>query len=374
MKNFLLICLLSGFTYSAVAQLATECTRALEDAEAAFEQGRLLFILDQTNNRGERKNFYECLENKVFSIEEEIRARKLLVKAYLFTDNEAEAENKLIDLVKVDKEHQLTSADPAELHFYYSKFRTRPIFRVGFKVGTNVSRIAVLQEFNAFALPERTKDYRSKEVGLPLGFNAEVTIEKYLLKGIEVGGGVQYRVLSYGVEGKFIEPDQLTYIAINRSTMLRFPLLIRYNYNYSALNKEGGRVKLIPYAYIGGSFDRVINAEYVDTNRSGGTAFTLPGSSTSLTQGYQVAEQNISILGGLGVKYRFGRSLVHFLTLELRYDNALFNYINPENRWINDYLCSGVGHVEDDLAINAYTISFGFTRSFYVPRKRKEFR
>ncbi|MBC6399834.1 MAG: outer membrane beta-barrel protein [Ekhidna sp.] len=374
MKKFLLIYSLSVCSYSTIAQSANECVRALEEAELAFEQGRLLFILEQTDSRGDKKKFYECLENNGFSVEEEIRARKLLVKAYLFTDNEEEAENKLIDLLDVDKEHQLTAEDPAELYFLYAKFKTEPIFRIAIKGGLNIPSITVLQEFNTFASRETTKDYQSEEVGLRIGFNAEATIEKYIRKGIEAAAGIQYRVLSYGVEGKIIEPDQLTYVAVNRSTMLRFPLLIRYNYRYSALNKEGKRAKLIPYVYIGGSLDWVIDAKYIDTSRSGGVTFTLPDGSTGLTDFNQTANQNVSVFGGIGAKYRLGRAQVNFFTVELRYENSLFNYINPDTRWDNDDLRFGIGHVEDDLTINAFTFSLGFTKSLYVPRKRKEFR
>jgi len=374
MKQFVVIAAIHLLTSAVLAQSASECTRALEEAELAFEQGRLLSVLEQTDRQGNKKKFYQCLEEGGFSIDEEISARKLLVKTYLFSDSEAEAEAKLIDLLDADKEHRLTPEDPAELHFLYAKFKTEPIFRVGLKVGVNTPRITVLQEFNTFAEPNRTKDYRSAEANPPLGFNVEATIEKYIRKGIEIGAGIQYRTLSYGVEGKFIEPNRLTYIAINKSTMLRFPLLIRYNYRYSALNKAGERAKLIPYIYIGGSYDLTANAEYIDTGRAGGTAFSLPDGSASLTDFDQAAAQNVSIFGGIGAKYRFGRAGVHFLTFELRYENALFNYINPETRWDNNDLRFGVGHVEDDLTINAIMVSFGLTRSFYVPRKRKEFR
>jgi len=373
MKKLLLIYWLSVITHLTFSQSASQCTKALEEAEAAFEQGRLLAILEKTNNNGNKKIFYECLDNGSFTIDEEIRARKLLVKAYLFTDNEEEAEAKLVDLLIVDKEHQLTPEDPAELHFLYDKFITEPIFRVAFKGGINNLRPTVLQEFNSFASEDSEKDYSSSDIGLLLGLNAEVTIEKHLKKGIEVGGGLQYRVASYGVEGKIDEGGGVNYRVVNRSNMLRTPLFIRYNHNYDKLDNDGNRVKLIPYVFLGAAFELTLNAEYVDTDRSGGTPFTLT-ENNSLTDLDQVATQNVSLLGGIGAKYRVGRAKVDFLTFELRYDNSLFNYINPDSRWDNDDVAWGIGHVEDDLTLNAISFTIGFTKSFYSPKKRKEYR
>ncbi len=371
MKQLLLIYSLLSVSISVSGQTATECISALEAAETAFEQGRLLYILDKTLNN----QFYSCLEEGNFSIEQKIRARKLLVKANLFSDNEEEAESKLVDLLVLDKEHQLKKEDPAELHFLYKKFKTEPIFRLAMKLGINRPLISKSEEFNTFQYG--TKDYGSSNAAPSLldNFNIEILMEKHLFKGVEVGLGPQIRFLAYGVEVKPNNPSRvLTYVAINRSTMLRLPVFIRYNRNYSALNKEGARVKLIPYVYLGASFDYTLNAEYINTNRSGGIPVTLQPESRSLTDRDQVSRQNISIFGGIGAKFRLGRTQVNFLTVELRYENALFNYINPDGRWNNRNSIWDVMHVEDDLTINAISVSIGYTRSFYIPRKRKEFR
>lgn len=350
------------------AQTSSDCARALEQAEAFFEQGRLLFILERTDGN-EVKTFYKCLEGGSFTIDERIRARKLLVKAHLFTDNEEEAEKQLEALLNVDKEHQLTAEDPAELHFLYSKFKTEPILRVAAKFGFHVPNVKVLQSHNTAQV---AKDYKSGDVSTPLGLSAEVTVERHIAKGIEVGTGVQLRVLSYGMEGKIVG-SELTYDAINQSTMVRFPLLVRYNYNYSAI-KDDQRVKLVPYVYVGASFDQVLSADYIDTNRQGGTAFTLPQGDNILTTNGQVNRQNISLMAGVGAKYRIGRAKVNFITIEARYDNSLFNHIDSDTRFVNQDQLFNIGHVEDDLTINAVSVSIGYTHSFYLPRKRKEYR
>lgn len=368
MKKLFLFLSCCGFAMVTMAQSAAQCTRSLVEAEQAFEQGRLLFILDESRNA----RFFECLNGGAFSKEEEIRAQKLLTKAYLFTDNEEMAEKKLVALLIADKEHQLSPEDPAELHFLYSKFKTEPVIRVAFRGAFNKSMITPIQNFNTFQ--SASKSYNENgDGGLGTGIALELMAEKHIANGIEVGVGAQYRVANYEVDGQLIE-EQLTYLVKNSSTMLRIPLLVRYNFGYGEVDSDNNRKKFIPYVFLGGSFDYVLNAKYLDTSRTGGTAFTLTDLNGNLTDFDQVAKTNASIFGGVGFKLRVGRALVDFFTLELRYDNSLFNYINPDNRWENQDVIFGIGHVEDDLTINTVSISAGYTRSFYIPRKRKQFR
>lgn len=370
MKKHLIAISLSLCVYYGLAQSSTQCSRALSQAELAFEQGRLSDIINTYNSS--TSGFTRCLQNGVLSVDEEIRAYKLLTKAYLFQDDESKAEEIFIKLLKVDKEHQLSPEDPAELYLLKEKFKTDPILRLAFKFGFNKTFISPIQSFNTFQNGQ--KFYNEKgDGGLGIGQSFELMAERHIKKGIEVGLGAQIRFAMYEVDGQMI-PERLIYLAKNRSTMLRIPLLVRYNYGYSVKTEDGLRKKLIPYAFLGVSYDLTLNAKYIDTSRTGGTAFTLTDINGSLTDFDQVSTSNVSIFGGLGFKYRVGRALVDFFTVELRYDNSLFNYINPENRWDNDDVRFGIGHVEDDLTINTLTFSLGYTRSFYLPRKRKEYR
>lgn len=363
MKTLLAICLLLFLSQFGFSQ-TTACTRSLTRAEEAFDQGRLLDVLKILNkDTGTAK---DCS----FTQEERIRAEKLLTKVYIFTDNVAEAENSLVDLLHEDKEHQLAKDDPSELHFLYSQFKTEPIFRVGIRAGVNTTQPKQLQAFNTFQ--DGKKTYNPM-----IGFNFEVLVERHIKNGIEVGVGVQYRIATYNVEGSFIpdNPTLLSYEIANQSSMVRVPVLGRYNFNYDKKNEEGLRVNKMFYVFGGASLDLITGAKYVGSSRSGGTAFTLVDEEgiNSLSEFDQVATTNVSIFGGAGIKIRVGREKVDFLSFEVRYDNALFNYINPENRYANQKVNYDIGHVEDDLTINTISVSVGYTRSFYKPTKRKQY-
>lgn len=371
MKKHLIAIGLSICTFGALAQSSTQCARSLAQAELAFEQGRLADIISTYGNQNSW--FTQCLDQGVFSIDEEIRAYKLLTKAYLFQDNEAKAEEMFVQLLKVDKEHQLSPEDPAELYLLKDKFNTEPLLRIAVRGGVNKSLPKVIQNFNTFQSGSKRYNEKGNDTGLGIGFWGEVMAERHLTKGIEVGLGFQYRIATYEIEGEMIEND-LNYVAKNTSNMLRVPLMVRYSLNYDKKDDDGNRVGLLPYIFIGGSFDLTLSAKYVDARRTGGTAYTLPAGSDDLKGEDQVRSSNISIMAGVGTRFRIGRAKVDFFSIELRYDNSLLNYINPDNRWANEDLNYGIGHVEDDLTINTLSISFGYTRSLYIPRKRKQYR
>ncbi len=371
MKKYFIVCSLSFCSAFVFAQTSSQCARALSEAELAFEQGRLSDIINDYTD--ESSGFTRCLNNGVFSVEEKIRAYKLLTKAYLFQDNEERAEEMFIELLKVDKEHQLAAEDPAELYLLKDKFKTEPIFRIGIRGGINKSLPKVIQGFNTFVVGEKRYNQNGNDTGLGIGFWGEVLAERHLTKGIEVAAGFQYRIATYEVEGDLVD-ESLIYVAKNISNMLRVPLMVRYNLNYDRKDEDGNRIGFLPYAFLGVSYDLMLKAKYSDTRRTGGTAYTLPDGSDDLSSTDQVSSSNVSILGGIGAKFRIGRAKVDFFTLELRYDNSLFNYINPDNRFGNDDLYTGVGHIEDDLTLNTVSFSVGYTKSLYIPRKRKQYR
>ena len=60
-----------------------------------------------------------------------------------------------------------------------------------------------------------------------------------------------------------------------------------------------------------------------------------------------------SVFAGAGVKMRTNK--VHFFTLEARYEIGLRNYVNAENRFVNNESVSGLSYVPDNLSLNFLT-------------------
>ena len=371
MKKYTITLIFAVATIWVHGQSSSQCARALSVAEQAFEQGRLSDILSTYDDFN--SGFTRCLDQGVFSIEEAIRAYKLLTKAYLFQDNEAKAEEMFVQLLRVDKEHQLAAEDPAELYLLKEKFKTEPILRLAVRGGINKSLPSVKQTFDTFQAGDKRYNENGNDTGLGIGFWVEALAERHIKNGFEVAAGLQYRIATYDVEGEMIVKD-LNYVAKNTSNMIRFPVMARYSLNYDKKDEDGNRVGILPYVFVGATYDFTLSAKYIDTRRTGGTAYTLAGGSDDLKNFDQVAGSNLSILAGVGMRARVGRAKVDFFSLELRYDNALFNYVNPDNRYANKDLNFGVGHVEDDLTLNTLSFSVGYTKSIYLPRKRKQYR
>ena len=333
--------------------------------------------------------FEKSLGEKGYTSEEKIRALKLITKVYIFIDNEPKSDEYMIKLLRADKEHNLDpKVDPAELYDLYRKFRSQPIFRIGLRVGVNKSYPNIINTFGTGNTGIVSKIYNgvgeppneaSINGGSGTGFFINAMAERYLDWGLEVGLGLEFRNSQYSVDNYITYGDSLQVNEINEivqfavlSTMVthqqsfvRVPLLLRYNFNYDSDNS------FVPYIAVGASYDYLLNAKYLEGNRTGGTEYKFD-SDLSLKGLDLIAKNNFSVFACLGLKMRVK---THFLTLEAKFNKALLNYINPNNRWSNNPLSTyDLAFVEDDLSLDMLSFSFGYTYSIYNPQKLKEFK
>lgn len=378
MKRYLLICV---FAVSASYIYAQSCAQKLSQFERNYEEGKLLDI---------PKGIEDLLSGKSCALtkEEEIRARALLTKTHIFRDEEAEADKAIRGLLKVDPEHVLDrQSDPRELFFLMDQFRTDPIIRAAIRFSVNAASVNVIEEHgttstgtgegmpddlpkfyngknsngdDSYNLDRFDEDFNAVS-GVATGFGIELMGERHIMNGIEVGVGAEYRLSQYNVDS-FLEPSIITSVT-NRQSFFRVPLLLRYTLWYDNHNH-----KIKPYVYLGGSPNFLLSATYVNATRNGGTAFSL-AENNDLEEFDMVNTTDFSIFGGLGVKIRIK---THYLTVELRYDNALNNYINARERHANTSSNFDLAFVEDDLSLNVMSISVGWAHSIYSPKKLKE--
>ena len=359
-------------------------TQKLLIAERDYDAGRLVNIVDNISG-----GFEKSLGEKGYTSEEKIRALKLITKVYIFIDNEPKSDEYMIKLLRADKEHNLDpKVDPAELYDLYRKFRSQPIFRIGLRVGVNKSYPNIINTFGTGNTGIVSKIYNgvgespneaSVNGGSGTGFFINAMAERYLNWGLEVGLGLEFRNSQYSVDNYITYGDSLQVNEINEivqfavlSTMVthqqsfvRVPLLLRYNFNYDSDNS------FVPYIAVGASYDYLLNAKYLEGNRTGGTEYKFD-SDLSLKGLDLIAKNNFSVFACLGLKMRVK---THFLTLEAKFNKALLNYINPNNRWSNNPLSTyDLAFVEDDFSLDMLSFSFGYTYSIYNPQKLKEFK
>ena len=380
-------------TFFASAQTWTQ---KLLVAERDYDAGRLVSIVDNIIG-----GFDKALGEKGYTREEKIRALKLITKVYIFLDDEPKSDEYMIKLLKADKEHKLDAkVDPAELYDLYRKFRSQPIFRIGFRVGVNKSYPNIINTFGTGNTGMVSKIYNgageppqeaSVNGGAGTGFFINATVDRYLDWGLEVGLGLEFRNSQYSVDNFITYGDSIQVNGVNEaaqfavlSTMVthqqsffRIPLLLRYNFKYDpgkeTFKKIEDNVKdrFIPYIAIGASYDYLLDATYLQGNRIGGTEYKF-NADLSLKELDLIAHTNWSVFASLGLKMRVR---THFLTFEAKFNKALLNYINPDNRWSNNPLSTyDLAFVEDDFSLDMLSFSLGYTYSIYNPQKLKQFR
>ena len=359
-------------------------TQKLLIAERDYDAGRLVNIVDNISG-----GFEKSLGEKGYTREEKIRALKLITKVYIFMDNESKSDEYMIKLLRADKEHDLDpKVDPAELYDLYRKFRSQPIFRIGLRVGVNKSYPNIINTFGTGNTGIVSKIYNgvgespneaSVNGGSGTGFFINAMAERYLNWGLEVGLGLEFRNSQYSVDNYITYGDSLQVNGIaeiaqfavlstmvtHQQSFFRVPLLLRYNFKYDSDNS------FVPYIAAGASYDYLLDAKYLDGNRTGGTEYKFD-SDLSLKDLDLIAKNNFSVFACLGLKMRVK---THFLTLEAKFNKALLNYINPNNRWSNNPLSTyDLAFVEDDFSLDMLSFSFGYTYSIYNPQKLKEFK
>ena len=359
-------------------------TQKLLIAERDYDAGRLVNIVDNISG-----GFEKSLGEKGYTREEKIRALKLITKVYIFMDNEPKSDEYMIKLLRADKEHNLDpKVDPAELYDLYRKFRSQPIFRIGLRVGVNKSYPNIINTFGTGNTGIVSKIYNgvgespneaSVNGGSGTGFFINAMAERYLNWGLEVGLGLEFRNSQYSVDNYITYGDSLQVNGIaeiaqfavlstmvtHQQSFFRVPLLLRYNFKYDSDNS------FVPYIAAGASYDYLLDAKYLDGNRTGGTEYKFD-SDLSLKDLDLIAKNNFSVFACLGLKMRVK---THFLTLEAKFNKALLNYINPNNRWSNNPLSTyDLAFVEDDFSLDMLSFSFGYTYSIYNPQKLKEFK
>lgn len=347
--------LVLGISNSLWAQRSgtVNCTQKLNDAEDLFDAGNLSEIPETLNaSRG------RCFEKGGFSKEEKIRAYRLLALVHLFNDNGPQAEEAVINLLNADPEHPVGPDDPIELKYLFDKYRSEPIFRIGGKVGVNQTFVRSIGEFGSFS----NEDEVSKGFEAGIGFQAELTFEYNIIDDLEIISGISWAQNKYVIKYNSITeladdyPDAVLF-SVNLTetqSMLKVPLIVRYGKRFG---------NLIPYATAGISLDYLLNSTM--TGSRGGTT-TRQLTSLALLDDNMRKRVNFTYFAGLGVKLK---TKTDYWLFETRYNLAGSNTVRTRYRYNNEKLLYDMAHVDDDKILNSLSISIGYIKSIYKPKK-----
>jgi opacity protein-like surface antigen len=336
----------------------TDCAQSLNLAQDEFNAGRFY---------GLSSIIKECLETKAFTREQEVRAYLLLAQTYLLIDDPIAAEDSYLKLLKADPEYVADEKkDPVDIYFLSKKFITTPKFTPTIlKFGGNISIARMIHQ--------NTTDSRANgktEYGIKPGYHVGTGVDWNLNDNFSIGAELDFAFRSYtskivGVNGS----DQVG--NIEKQFWLDVPVFAKYTYHVG---------KIRPFAYAGYSINLLISSkaalDYINREATG----DLRTQGADENFNYKQNHINRSLVFGGGIRYKLGRD---FLIVDLRYIAGLTNLINPKynfysSKAANDYTMSSTiarySYVGDYMRLDNLSLSLGYVRPLYDPRKIKRAR
>ncbi len=365
----------------------TICNDRLEEAKKSYNAGLLSEVKDKIE---------DCLSERplIFSREKMIEGYKLLTESFLFRNEIGEGTISYENLLRFNPLYEADSTDPNNSYdlIYLSRtYRTKPLISVYANLGTNYSLLEILQNYNTDNNNRTAENYRQ----FTLGYNAALGLEIPIWRDFTVAVEGNFAMRSYlysdtmflsaNLSNPRQEEYQYSVLQFNeRQFYIDIPVMIRYEH-YLKKNK-----KIIPYAYLGFAPNFLLGSSFVNIRRNtsketlGGGAIvggeinipiSGPGLRTySENSGSEPSSLrnkiNVSGIVGIGAKFRIGSN---FLIVEARYNRMLLNSVNLDNRYSNRELVYQFGHVDNDFRIDNFSLSVGFEKSFYKPRKKRKY-
>ncbi len=356
------------FIFSCTHQMraqGSDCDLALTHAESEFSAGHFYSIPSILGR---------CPEDGL-SKENTVRAYLLLCQAYLILDNPIAADDAYLKLLKVDPEYVATEdKDPIDVVYLSKKFTATPIFTPHFRLGLNTSLYRTI--YSLSTEPYGLQPSNTLKIGFQGGGGLDWNIDDNFSLGVE---------LIFSTRGyKRTRTDVLS--AGDRSEVtasqnwIDMPLYFKYSY-------DKGNIR--PFGYAGVALNYLISADnlmlFTDVKATG-SQLLAEGPSETVT--YQRNQWNRSFLVGGGIKYKWGKD---FLYVDLRYMGGLSNIADQSTIYYQDpskvnaaqignpnlYMSGNVTkyrYVSDLFRLDNVSLSFGFIRPIYDPRKVKKAR
>ncbi len=324
-----------------------ECNENLANAQIAFDEGKV----------SQAEVLLEpCMEN--FDREEKLIAYRLLVIAYLYTNNDEKAEINMRNLLLINPEYRLKPNDPAEFVEMYKSFRTRPVWVFGAKLGGNLTRVGAYNFYSTDNLNVQTMSYTSL-----LGFNIGLTAIKPITNKIEILAELNFIRQSYKFETQMFDYESL--IFTENISWGNVPILLKYNFRDKYdFNKTG----IKPYVTIGASGSYMFAASGTSVRNDVVTteiSRSVTGAATDLLP-YR-NKVGVSAILGFGAEYKIGRGN---LVVDARYMYGILNVASPTKRYENQNDIFKYGYVDNDFRLGTIMFSVGYYTPIYNPKRR----
>jgi opacity protein-like surface antigen len=343
-----------------------ECDQKLIDAQAEFAAGHFYSIPSLLG---------PCLEGGQLSQDQLVAAYLILCQTYLIIDDPIAASDSYLRLLKADPEFVPNTDDhPIDIVYLSQQFTATPIFTPHLRLGLNTSFYRVIHSVS-------TEPYGQTSTS-PISF------------GFQLGGGVDWNIndhFSLCIEGDLASRsyertltngvDNDVVVVAGSQWWLDFPLYAKYSFTL--------KPSIRPFVYAGISGSYLLSASnqftYTD-NKPTGTQLVTQGPAESVTS--QRNRLALSMVIGAGFRYKVGKN---FLYADMRFMGGMTNLANESTLYYQDpsaVLPGQIGNPDTYLSTNAtryhylsdlfsmdnVSLSFGFVKPLYDPRKVKRAR
>jgi outer membrane protein with beta-barrel domain len=355
MSNTRKIYLLTLLLVSPMAfaqQQGDACVQNIEIAQQRYDEGRIQDIQPLLS---------DCLAKGNYTKAEEAQALRLLALAYIYLEDEKQAEATMLRLLETYHEFQVNpSIDPTEFINLHEQFRYKPVFNLGVRYIFNFAQPMVTGLNSSLNLNGDKPAYDIQFSFVGIGVNFEYKLTENLILYPEI----HYKSMAVSRTGvQSGTATGLPYISITNvedQQWLSIPVSVKYKFRFKDLSNFGA------YANLGLSADYLLSAtrpadrSILQTPNDPEVGFTIKSTKDK-------NRMNFGAFAGGGVTYKLGEG---FISLEARYLYSFTkltkseNILNPTNpqQWNTG--------VQDDLyRLNHIAISVGYTRNIYLPKQ-----
>ena len=338
MRKFLLLLSVCCFLACTVRAQST-CTQTLRTARATYDQGRL----------HELPSILEgCIRNG-FTEQEKVEAYKLLTLTYIYLEEPTKADEAMLNLLRTDHYFEINpSVDPAEFIALYKTFRTKPVYKIGGKIGANASSPNVEEAVEANS---GTSKYGYK-IGVQFHVDVELPIKGNWVLNPELG--IAQRTFSYTNKVNFTD-TAFTTKASEKQTWVSLPISIQY---------QIPNLKFHPFVAIGVEGDYLLNAAFTGSRTRKGYQF-IEEKSFDLKP--QRQKFNLGLLASAGAHFKLGGG---FLIAEVRFLYGL-KAVNSKSSAFNtdSNLAFQYGYADSIFKINSLSVTAGYVYNIFNPKK-----
>ena len=328
-------CLVSGY-----AQTTSSCAQTLRLARSTYEQGRL----------HELPTLLEPCINNGFTTQEKADALKLLTQTYIYLEEPEKADESMLLLLQTDSYFEINEAiDPAEFVALYNTFRTKPIYRVGAKLGVNLTAPSFINRINVV---DGSANY-SPKINFQTGASFEIPINDKFTLNPEL----YFRLNSFF--GSLNTPVGTEVENITEATesmrWISVPIRLQYNlFKNSRFN---------PYVSAGFSTDYLIS-DVVTIDRIRTDASPVGEKTIEFTP--QREKLNLGLMASAGVKLKLGGG---FFVGELSTLYGFTKVNSLSTAFDNTSFALEYGYGDSVFKLNSLMLSIGYIQNIFNPKK-----